>query len=102
MMEMPSSPWIASFNEKEALAHAPQKSRWRRVPGSIRHVFTHFALEFVVYEATASKAGNRRGQAPRGTDGAEGEWVALKDLGKRALPSLMRKVADHVLNKNAA
>lgn len=99
MMEVPSSPWLARFDEKEALAHAPLKLRWRRVPGTIRHVFTHFALEFVVYEATETATAMRRG---RMAQGADGEWVALKDLSGRALPSLMRKVADHVLGKSAA
>jgi A/G-specific adenine glycosylase len=56
---------------------------WRRVPGVVRHVFTHFPLELTVYRTevpgdTAAPAGTR--------------WIAVAQLGAEALPSLMRKV----------
>jgi adenine-specific DNA glycosylase len=61
---------------------------WRRVPGMVRHVFTHFPLELVVYAADVP-AGAR---APKGT-----RWVALDAVAGEALPSLMRKVIAHGL-----
>jgi A/G-specific adenine glycosylase len=61
---------------------------WRRVPGVVRHVFTHFPLELVVYAAHVP-AGAR---APKGT-----RWVALDAVAGEALPSLMRKVIAHGL-----
>ena len=50
------------FDESAALADAPAKARWRRLPGSVRHGFTHFELELVVFAAkvAARSPGPRR------------------------------------------
>jgi A/G-specific adenine glycosylase len=52
----------------------------------VRHVFTHFPLEFMIFvgEVTAGTP------APAGA-----RWVALSALAGEALPSLMRKVLAH-------
>ena len=48
MMELPGTPWReASWNEAEALAHAPAGVEWGAA-GLVRHVFTHFALDLSV------------------------------------------------------
>jgi A/G-specific adenine glycosylase len=100
MTEVPTTEWLADFDESNALAQAPvfssltRKSknevRWHRRPGVVRHVFTHFPLELVVY--TAEVPPNSR--APAGA-----RWIAIAELGGEALPTLMRKVVAHALGR---
>lgn len=96
MTEVPTTEWLQDFDEGSALEAAPSfdcgKSRpvvrWGRVPGIVRHVFTHFPLELSVYTAAIAADAS----APAGT-----RWIALEDLAGEALPSLMRKVVAHAL-----
>jgi A/G-specific adenine glycosylase len=97
MTEVPTSAWTAEFEEADALKAAPlffsprangKKTSWRRVPGLVRHVFTHFPLELVVYAADVPT----RTRAPNGM-----RWVARDAIAGEALPSLMRKVIAHGL-----
>jgi A/G-specific adenine glycosylase len=94
MTELPTSAWSHDFDPADAVAEAPplgqgrRKAAWRRLPGSVTHVFTHFPLELVVYAATV----------PPGTPAPAGaRWVALARLAEEALPTVMRKVAAHAL-----
>jgi A/G-specific adenine glycosylase len=87
MHEPPMSPWDKGFPD-DALSHAPLKTKYRKLPGLVRHGFTHFELELQVYRAD----GVTRGKI----DGA-GEWAPLGELKRFALPSVMRKVIDHAL-----
>ena len=66
-----------------ALANGKAKPAWRKLPGKVTHVFTHFPLELVVY-ATAVPAGTR---APFGM-----RFVRRAAFADEAWPSLMRKV----------
>ncbi len=85
MMEVPSTPWRgAPWDEAEARTHAPVTAKWRRVPDVVRHTFTHFHLELVVFCGTA-----------RAKDAGEGVWVPLARLKDYALPSVMKKVIAH-------
>jgi len=94
MTEVPTTEWSAGFEEGRALEAAPrfgagrsaQDIIWRRIPGLVRHVFTHFPLELAVYVAKLPA----RTHAPAGT-----RWVAPEDVAGEALPSLMRKVLAH-------
>jgi A/G-specific adenine glycosylase len=92
MTEVPTTVWTHDFDAARALAQAPvfaepvSPSGWRRLPGAVIHVFTHFPLELIVYLAalpapTAPPAGMR--------------WVARADLAGEALPGVMRKVLAH-------
>jgi A/G-specific adenine glycosylase len=72
----------------DPLPNGEREVVWRRVPGVVRHVFTHFPLELTVYRAEVW----RRAAAPAGT-----RWTAIARLGDEALPSLMRKVVAHGL-----
>jgi A/G-specific adenine glycosylase len=91
MTEVPTTAWSAHFDEGEALKSAPMFSpsgaergiAWRRIPGVVRHVFTHFPLELSVYVSEVAAGA----QAP---DSAR--WARISELGGEALPSLMRKV----------
>jgi len=87
MMEIPSTQWRAEpWDFGEAVASAPLAARWRRLPGTVGHVFTHFALELEVAVGE-----------PRARDAAAGEWCPVGELAARALPSVMRKVARHAM-----
>jgi A/G-specific adenine glycosylase len=92
MTEVPTTEWTHDFDLVGALADAPRLSRarptWRRVPGVVRHVFTHFPLELTVYAAGVPA----KTPAPAGM-----RWVALADLPGEALPNVMRKVLSHAL-----
>ena len=92
MTEVPTTPWLHDFDADEAPRQAPRLSRarpkWRRLPGVVSHVFTHFPLELVVYRA----------RVPAGTPAPAGaRWIALAGLAGEALPSLMRKVVGHAV-----
>ena len=85
MMEVPSTPWRAeTWAKEEAVGEAPLKSRWRELPGIVRHVFTHFELRLTVLcgRAAASRP-------------AKGIWCRPDHLYAYALPTLMKKVAAH-------
>jgi A/G-specific adenine glycosylase len=90
MTELPGSAWTHDFDDKRALRSAPRLKRvkWRRLPGVVRHVFTHFPLALVVFVA----------RVPRATPALKGaRWVRLVDLPGEALPNVMRKVLAHAL-----
>lgn len=91
MTEVPTSAWSSDLDERTAVESAPgfdSPVAWRRLPGVVRHVFTHFPLELVVCAAAV----------PAGTPAPAGaRWLALAELSGAALPSLMRKVVAHAL-----
>lgn len=85
LLEVPSTEWRSEpWPEKEALESAPAAASWRTLPGTVRHVFTHFALELQVRVARTDAAG-------------DGIWVPVDRLGSEAIPSVMRKVLEHAL-----
>jgi A/G-specific adenine glycosylase len=94
MTELPTTAWSADFDERSGLRSAPRFARaatWKKLPGVVTHVFTHFPLELVVYAA----------DMPAGTRAPDGaRWTALADLAGEALPSVMRKVAAHALERS--
>ncbi len=92
MMEVPGSEWTHDFDDSRALRSAPRlraKVRWQRLPGVVRHVFTHFPLELAVLAARVPRATS----APKGA-----RWVKVDDLADEALPNVMRKVLAHALD----
>jgi A/G-specific adenine glycosylase len=95
MTEVPTTAWTHDFDDARALEEAPKLSRvrWRRIPGAVTHVFTHFPLDLVVY-VTPVPATTRALKGAR--------WVALADLPGEALPNLMRKVLAHALGDTRA
>ena len=90
MTEVPGSDWTHDFHLKDAEAAAPLKAQWRRLPGAVAHVFTHFPLELTVFVA----------QVPRGTRAPKGaRWVRLVEAHEEALPTVMRKVLVHAIER---
>jgi A/G-specific adenine glycosylase len=89
MSEVPSSAWTEKRDPHAANARprcTSRRVRWQCVPGAVRHVFTHFALELVVYTARVGA----HMPAPRGM-----RWVKAGHLQIEAFPTLMRKVLAH-------
>jgi len=85
MMEFPSTDWRATaWDDREAESQAPVAAQWERLPGLVRHGFTHFELELVVLSGRV--AGKVRGV-----------WCAIDRLSEMALPTLMKKVVRHAL-----
>jgi A/G-specific adenine glycosylase len=92
LMEFPSNEWREAQREPESLLQdAPMIEmidQWRVLPGHIRHVFTHFALELTVATARINQ--------PVPPEDTASAWAAVDSLGDYALPTLMKKVARHV------
>jgi len=95
MTEVPTTAWMHDFDDANALDEAPKvaRTRWRRIPGVVTHVFTHFPLDLIVY-VTQVPVSTRAPKSAR--------WVTLADLAGEALPNLMRKVLAHALNGRSA
>ena len=74
---------------------APVKGDWWKVPATVRHVFTHFELELVVYRVVVATDASLTIWA----DSPRCKWVPRRDLAKAALPTLMRKVLGHGLKE---
>jgi A/G-specific adenine glycosylase len=116
MTEFPTTAWTADFDQAAALEHAPrfglsprlpprkrggdrarrncakdeEKFSWHRLSGVVTHVFTHFPLELTIYTA----------EIPADTHAPEGaRWTPIADLDGEALPTVMRKVAAHALER---
>ena len=83
MTEVPTTEWSNDFDQQEALTEIPVAASWRRVPGIVHYVFTHFPLELTVYKA----------KVPALIDPPPGmRFIALHDVAGEAFPNLMRKV----------
>ena len=93
MTEVPTTEWSKDFDGSSALDAAPfPNTTWRRIPGRVDHVFTHFPLQLIVHAANVSKST----RAPQGM-----RWVSLDALAAQALPNVMRKVIAHALGSDA-
>ena len=90
MSEPPTSDWAPDYDLAKAMLDAPLDARWKRLPGVVRHTFTHFPLELTVFLARVAA----------GTAAPEGmRWAPRRGLGDEALPGVMRKVLAHALGK---
>jgi A/G-specific adenine glycosylase len=85
MTEIPGSEWISKFDRKAALLETPLQAEFKKVTGSVNHVFSHFSLELQVFAAEVSQK----------TKAPENCWWSL-EVDDEALPSVMRKVVDLV------
>jgi A/G-specific adenine glycosylase len=85
LMEFPSTDWRSeAWSVEEALASAPCRADWEEVAGIVTHGFTHFELELTVVRARLGRG------RPAGV------WAQPGELGRHALPTLMRRVAAHM------
>jgi A/G-specific adenine glycosylase len=86
MVEVPSTPWRAEpWGLAEAVAAAPTAAAWTKLPGTVRHGFTHFRLELAILAGKTAQ--------PR-----DGLWSPVERLAEHALPTLMKKLARHALS----
>ena len=93
MVEAPTSAWEADYDVARAMLDAPLDARWKRLPGAVRHSFTHFPLELTVFFAKVGA----------GTAAPEGmRWTARAALSEEAVPNAMRKVFAHALPPSPA
>ena len=67
----------------------PFAGPWTKVPGIVRHSFTHFHLEIEVYVGRFTRR-------PK----FDGMWVTRRKLGATALPTVMKKLVHHGLDAN--
>ena len=85
MAEVPGSEWVSHASDFTPLADVPIQAAWRRVPGTVVHVFTHFRLELNVYCADFP---------PMEKTPAGCWWAPSSTLSGEALPSVMKKVIE--------
>lgn len=89
MLQPPLGPWAEDFPTRaQALSQAPFHAAWTKCSGIVRHGFTHFELEIEVYAAQVV-------HRPK----VEGDWIAAHRLGDVALPTVMRKILEHGLDR---
>lgn len=91
LMEFPSSAWVeATKFDNELFENAPKNMKWQRLPGTVRHKFTHFQLELRVFKGVTESSSLKNG-----------EWCTLEQIETYALPTLMKKVWVYV-EKNSS
>ena len=83
MLGWPGSDWTSTA----PATTPPLPGDWQRVPGEVRHTFTHFHLVLTVQFA----------MVPQGANPETGSFVARSDYRPGDLPTLMRKVHDLTL-----
>lgn len=86
-IELPGTPWTSEGAGGAVHGAAPIVARWRRLPGEVEQVFTHFALRLTVYAAEFD------GGAP-----ASCFWVAADAIGAAGLSAIMRKAVAHAVS----
>ena len=87
MIEVPSSDWREGKNSlKKAFDEAPLTAAWEKMPGKVRHTFTHFHLEIEVVSGACS--------ADQSIDGI---WCRQTEFHQHALPTIMKKIVAHAL-----
>jgi A/G-specific adenine glycosylase len=82
MTEVPTTTWAETL----PVAAPPLAASWRRLPGVVVHVFTHFRLELAVERADVALT----------TAAPDGFWWSSPNaLPGEALPTVMRKAVIH-------
>jgi A/G-specific adenine glycosylase len=87
-IELPGTPWTSGKPDDGLAGAAPVDACWRRLPGDVEQVFTHFALKLIVY------ATEFEGRAP-----ADCFWVKPDAIGAAGFSSMMRKAVMHALTQ---
>jgi A/G-specific adenine glycosylase len=87
-LELPGTLWTAEGPGEAVHGAAPVVAHWRRLPGEVEQVFTHFALRLTVYAAEFE------GGAPAGCS-----WVGSDVVGAAGFSAMMRKAIEHALTQ---
>jgi A/G-specific adenine glycosylase len=83
MTEVPTSGWTARIDGDTTPAAAPFAADWQTA-GSIAHVFTHFALDLIVYRADVADIAVPSGH----------RWVAADEIRGEAFPTVIKKAIE--------
>jgi len=83
MAEVPTTAWTARQDGATDRTAAPFPAKWRAM-GTVRHVFTHFALDLDVFRADGVTM-----QAPAGA-----WWSPPDELAGEALPTVMKRAIE--------
>ncbi len=87
MMAFPSTDWCEkNWDLDEAIKGAPYNAKWQLLAGTVQHTFSHFHLELTVLTGHS----HIRKEAPD-------LWVRPENFANYALPTLMKKIAEHVI-----
>ncbi|MEL6288871.1 MAG: A/G-specific adenine glycosylase [Pseudomonadota bacterium] len=98
MIEVPSTEWTTNAPDRtKALDEPPVQAAWWTVPGTVRHVFTHFNFEVSVVRAIVA----RDAPLTLWADQARCRWVHRDALDGQALPTVMRKILAQGLSADA-
>ena len=93
MIELPSTAWRAgAWRDADARRAAPMAARWRALPGTVEHVFSHLEIAFRVLAARVAA----RAAAPEGCF-----WWPLARLAEQALPTMTKKLVAHARGPRA-
>jgi A/G-specific adenine glycosylase len=87
-LELPGTLWTAEGPGDAVDAAAPVVAHWRRLPGEVEQVFTHFALRLTVYATEFD------GEAPAGCS-----WVGSDAVGAAGFSAMMRKAVEYALTQ---
>lgn len=82
-MELPGGAWTDGEIAHVGAEAAPFPANWRRLPGFVEHVFTHFTLRLALYAAEAPP-----GAAPNGLI-----WIEPDKMNEAGFSGLMLKAA---------
>lgn len=85
-VELPGTPWTGEGPGAAWAEGAPVTARWRRLPGSVEQVFTHFALSLIVYAAPYD------GQAPD-----PHFWTPARAVDEAGFSNVMKKAVAHAV-----
>ena len=89
MIEVPSGPWRDAGDDiGDSTGDAPARVAWCRLEGVVAHGFTHFEIDFVVLRGRVANA-----------DAPDGLWSHPKDFHRHAMPTMTKKVVEHVLGR---
>jgi len=85
-VELPGTAWTGDGPGAAFADAAPVAARWRRLPGAVEQVFTHFSLSLSVYAAPYE------GGAPD-----RHFWVMREAVGEAGFSNVMRKAVAHAI-----
>jgi len=84
-LELPGPPW-RTVEDGGASQARPFAARWRRLPGQVEQVFTHFTLRLTVYVTTIAAVPRESGDL---------FWVAADEAERAGFSSVMLKAIGH-------
>ncbi len=84
-MELPGGEWGPGEFAEVGPQFAPFSTDWRRLPGAVEHVFTHFSLRLALFGAVVESAA----PAPDG-----GVWIGEDEVASAGFSGLMRKAVE--------